>query len=215
MIKPEIGKLSKSLVEQIPLVMYIPPPPPGSPHEKVLPTAPDRAHLYPPKPASHPKPSATPPTSQRPRFRFMRRLSSFGGRKRKAATDSQGQPNDDSALREPQSWEENWEQGEYPFVVLEGNRAACAICLMDFEEPKKIGGETPNSPNLPAEATIGQDLTEKSTSSDIAGTADALQAIVEEGRDDGLKLENAGEGAQPLRLLACGHVFHVSLIALP
>jgi hypothetical protein len=28
--------------------------------------------------------------------------------------------------------------------------------------------------------------------------------------EDPLKLENAGEGAQPLRLLACGHVFHVS-----
>ncbi|KAJ8584513.1 hypothetical protein M405DRAFT_746875, partial [Rhizopogon salebrosus TDB-379] len=27
----------------------------------------------------------------------------------------------------------------YPFVRLEGCRAACAICLMDFEEPKRLG----------------------------------------------------------------------------
>jgi len=213
MIKPEIGKLSKSLVDQIPLVTYIPPPPPGSPHEKIMPAAPDRAYSYPPKPSSHRTPSAAPPTSQRPRFRFMRRLSSFGGRKRKAATDSPAQPNGDETPKEPQSWEENWEQGEYPFVVLEGNRAACAICLMDFEEPNRIGGETSSSPDLPAEATTGQDLNEKSPPSDTAIAAEGpLQAIVEEGRDDGLKLENAGEGAQPLRLLACGHVFHVSLI---
>lgn len=97
--------------------------------------------------------------------------------------------------------------------MLEGNRAACAICLMDFEEPNRIGGETSSSPDLPAEATTSQDLNEKSHPSDTAIIAEGpLQAIVEEGRDDGLKLENAGEGAQPLRLLACGHVFHVSLI---
>jgi len=36
----------------------------------------------------------------------------------------------------------------------------------------------------------------------------ACDRIEEEDRETELKLEDAGEGAQPLRLLACGHVFH-------
>jgi len=45
-------------------------------------------------------------------------------------------------------WEANWELGEYPFVALEGSRAACAICLMDFEEPKRkeVTGEGSSNP---------------------------------------------------------------------
>jgi len=161
---------------------------------------PDRVYSYPPKAAAQPTP--------RPRFRFIRRFSSIGGKKIKGSTESPTQPDDNYTTKEPQTWEEHWEQGEYPFVVLEGNRAACAICLMDFEEPKRIG-PTSSGPDLIAETTV-QDQTEKSAPDDEPIAAEA-QAIAEEGRNDSLKLENAGEGAQPLRLLTCGHVFHVGL----
>lgn len=201
MIKPEIGKLSKSLVDRIPLVMYIPPPPSGSPHEKIAP--PDPAYSYPPKHAAQ-HTSVTPPTTSRQRFKFIRR---FGGKKRKSGTGSSAQPNDDNVPKEPQTWEAHWEQGEYPFVVLEGNRAACAICLMDFEEPKKIGRLISGGPEPTVETTV-QDEAEKLVLRDTDVAAEATQSIVEEGRNDSLKLESAGEGAQPLRLLACGHVFH-------
>ena len=36
------------------------------------------------------------------------------------------------------------------------------------------------------------------------------EGVTEEERD-ALELADAGEGAQPLRQLTCGHVFHVSL----
>jgi hypothetical protein len=206
MIKPEIGKLSKSLVDRIPLVMYIPPPP-SDPNEKVTP--PEPAYSYPPKPAAHPTPSSPTPAPQRPRFKFIRR---FGGKKRKGATDSPTQSNDDTP-KESHTWEANWEKGEYPFVVLEGNRAACAICLMDFEEPKRIGGPISSNPEPPAETTVPYQ-TEKPDLGDIAAADEVHQTIIEEGRNDNLRLESAGEGAQPLRLLACGHVFHVRLALL-
>jgi hypothetical protein len=70
-----------------------------------------------------------------------------------------------------------------------------------------------SGPDPPAETTV-QDQAEGPALQDPTITAEAPQTIVEEGRNDNLKLENAGEGAQPLRLLACGHVFHVSLTSL-
>jgi hypothetical protein len=120
-------------------------------------------------------------------------------------------------------------------VVLEGNRAACAICLMDFEEPKRKPGlehlvipsqkekessdaltpaeakgeakegETPESLSKPKEveaSSLGKVETSQASSSGI--TLEARTAT-----SNTLQLEDAGEEAQPLRLLTCGHVFHV------
>lgn len=108
-----------------------------------------------------------------------------------------------AANPEKLTWEDNWEPGEYPFVRLEGNRAVCAICLLDFEEPQRTGEST--------EA-------EKKSESVAAGPDSAPAQAVQEVRVDEvtqedrnrLHLDDAGEGAQPLRLLPCGHVFHVS-----
>jgi hypothetical protein len=90
------------------------------------------------------------------------------------------------------SWEDNWEKGEYPFVRLEGNRAACAICLMDFDEPKRVGG------NPGKDGKDGKEVEAKGAEGEVTQPHEEL------------RLEDAGEGPQPLRLLACGHVFHVS-----
>jgi hypothetical protein len=209
MIKPEIGKLPKSLVDRIPLVMYIPPPPAGSAQEKL--TIPEPALSYPPKPVV---PSPPPPKT---RFRFIRSLSSFKGKKKGTGANSPPDEKIDEHPGEPQTWEEHWEQGEYPFVVLEGNRAACAICLMDFEEPKRIGG-LPSNVALSGEQgkyLPNQDSTFETPDTDKgAGSTQPVRPgvdIAEEDRQENLKLEDAGDGAQPLRLLACGHVFHVSI----
>jgi hypothetical protein len=95
-------------------------------------------------------------------------------------------------------WENVWEQGELPFVVLEDNRAACAICLNDFEAPKQ---RTPRK---------GEDEEIKLPVDNPVPNNEVLNMIIEEERSGPLRLEDAGEGAQPLRLLRCGHVFHVS-----
>ena len=104
-------------------------------------------------------------------------------------------------LKEPETWEDNWEQCEYPFVRLEGNRAACAICLMDFEEPRRLSA-------APHQDSDKEDAAPPSPHEDEAVIP--VENITEEERDALPRLEDAGQGPQPLRLLACGHVFHVS-----
>ncbi|KAF8748504.1 Zinc finger, C3HC4 type (RING finger) [Rhizoctonia solani] len=121
-INPDIPKMPRTMVDRIPLVMYIPTA--TATTEPTEPTAPEPAHVYPPA-TSKPKKSNT--------------------------DQSKNQPDDVEAAE--------WEKNEYPFVKLEANRAACAICLTDFEPPRRVG-------------------------------------------------EDGESAAEPLRLLACGHVFH-------
>lgn len=106
-------------------------------------------------------------------------------------------------VKAPESWEDNWEQCDYPFVRLEGNRAACAICLMDFEEPRRLSGAPQQDPDKDDLATVPP-------SPCAEEAVIPVESITEEERDALPRLEDAGEGPQPLRLLACGHVFHVS-----
>lgn len=203
MIKPEIGKLPKSIVDRIPLVVYIPPPPdePASGMPKI-PEAIYSTNTYPPKP----KPSNS---SQKKRFAFLKKFKGKkAGKDGDKGGNGKGEKQAGQVNGEPQTWEEHWEQGEYPFVRLEGNRAACAICLMDFEEPKRIAG----SPTDAKEEEGAEDKPVAHDQSVAEGPVQEIQVdtIQEEDRNTELKLEDAGEGAQPLRLLACGHVFHVS-----
>lgn len=172
-IKPEIGKLSKAAVDKIPLVLYIPTPEDQEPGPIPKPSP---AHTYPP---TSPKPK-----QPKRRFFFLRKK-----RPGEPGPNEKGKSQGNSSSGD--SWEDNWEKGEYPFVRLEGNRAACAICLMDFDEPKRIGGHPGKN---------GKD-----GDGETKGAGDEDSKPHEE-----LRLEDAGEGPQPLRLLACGHVFHVS-----
>ncbi|KDQ53480.1 hypothetical protein JAAARDRAFT_39160 [Jaapia argillacea MUCL 33604] len=198
-IKPEIGKLPKSVVERIPLVLYIPPPP-DEPVQSPI-TFPPATYTYPPKPQQK---SATP---TKKRFRWLRKP-----RKADANGGSGGgiDGKEKGEKGEPVTWEDNWEQGEYPFVRLEGNRAVCAICLMDFEEPKRI--KEAKKAEEANETEGGKDKTDDSKGASEeehrVNEISVVENVTEEQRDEILKLADAGEGAQPLRLLACGHVFH-------
>ncbi|KAL0072377.1 hypothetical protein AAF712_000140 [Marasmius tenuissimus] len=201
MIKPEIGKLPKSAVDRIPLVMYIPPPPDAPPVEGPI-TIPDAAYSYPPK--------NPPPTPARPkrRFRFIGKFSKANRKEGSAdGTSKTGAKDEKTKADDEDSWEAHWEKDGYPFVVLENNRAACAICLMDFEEPKRI-----KRGNEPADTQDTLVEPASKTESSPAATESTTESITEEQRErdaSNLKLEHAGDGAQPLRLLTCGHVFHV------
>lgn len=193
MIKPEIGKLSKSVVDRIPLVMYIPPPPNSASEGSNIPGP---SHSYPPKISVESRPP-------KHRFKFFRKIPLLAGKKgeAKASGNSSGNPMEKAENEEdPESWEGHWERSDYPFVVLEGNRAACAICLMDFEEPKRknfVSGTGAELDGTPAE-----------TPAKLASSVPEISVVDEEEREEQLKLADAGDGAQPLRLLACGHVFH-------
>lgn len=190
---PDIGQVPRAVVDKLPLVIYIPPPP-DQPPKPV--TFPSELHTYPPNS----------PTARRFLFLPFRRRGASTGETVKSATSKKEKG---GSNRLP-TWEDNWVKGEYPFVQLDSHRASCAICLLDFQEPKRVdsgplGSETTKSeaenqaPNMPGALQEGEgDITEQaaapaSPSSDLA-----------------LRLQDAGEGSQPLRLLKCGHVFHVS-----
>lgn len=221
-IKPEIGKLSKSLVDQIPLVLYIPAPPEEEKGGKTSTTdsngvtVPKPIYTYPPKPSA----SAT----RKKRFAFFRKFKKGSDKNGNGGSDGKGgEKGKGKAAHEIKTWEDHWEAGDYPFVRLEGNRAACAICLMDFEEPKRVDGaepplpknEDPDQHKDDEKKEKGEEEGEKETDgmspSGSRTTEIQVDEVTEEDRER-LKLEDAGEGAQPLRLLECGHVFHKTCI---
>ena len=189
-INPEIGKMPRSAVDRIPLVMYIPPPPSGFSVGELA--KPEAVYSYPPKLPSLGK------VSPRPRFRFLQRIPFRGNKDTNKRTGYEPEPERHEGTS---NWENVWEQGELPFVVLEDNRAACAICLNDFEAPKQKTQRKGDEGEI------------KSPVDNPVPNNEILNVITEEERSEPLRLEDAGEGAQPLRLLRCGHVFHVRLRA--
>ena len=201
---PDIGQVPRAIVDKLPLVLYIPPPP-DQPSKPV--TLPPDLHEYPPKP----------PTSRR-RLRFLqfrRRAPSVGDTVKSGTGKDKRDPN------RPATWEDNWEKGEYPFVQLDSHRASCAICLLDFQEPRRVGIDAQESDvtNAPAQTQTPGEMTENpSTGEPVAqqeDTASVTGQTALPGDDLSLRLQDAGQGAQPLRLLKCGHVFHVSTILVP
>lgn len=193
-IKPEIGKLPRSIVDRIPLVIYIPPPPDDATQPISLPKP---VHTYPPKPPS---------SLRRKRFAFLPRRRQKDGTTESQVEDKRVMAPRSVGAMEEETWEDTWEQCQYPFVRLDGNRAACAICLMDFEEPKRQSAandgdsQGKGQPDPTARQPPGRE-------EEIP-----VERITEEERDSMPRLQDAGEGPQPLRLLACGHVFHKTCI---
>lgn len=141
-------------------------------------------------PIPKPPPAHTyPPTPPKPKpvkWRFL-----FSRKKKPGESDSEHKGKDLNDSHSGDSWEDSWEKCEYPFVKLESNRAACVICLMDFCEPRRVG-ERLEEPKEDEGTKVGDAKDEASQ------------------QHGELRIEDAGEGPQPLRLFACGHVFHVS-----
>lgn len=252
-VNADIKKISKSVVDKIPLVLYIPPPPEDEPPTKDGVggiTAPSPAHLYPPGPSSPTKPKE----KRKFRFAFLRRSKASSLTNSKSASTKKGGKgktegkDGEEEDEEAKTWEDNWVPGEYPFVRLEGNRAACAICLMDFDEPERkdkdkskntdeVKGTIQEVEHRKAEGEGGAEAVGPSTLDTIREEHSEIQetktvpseaeAEAQETHEQvqvqvgevtpaeaqrmnlDLTLEDAGEGAQPLRLLGCGHVFHV------
>ncbi|PPQ98620.1 hypothetical protein CVT24_003953 [Panaeolus cyanescens] len=181
-LKPDVPKLSKSIVDKIPLVVYIPPPDAEQ-------DANAENHSYPP---------ASKPLTPAPQKRstFFRSLSSFKKSQEKGEKGTKDKKS---------SWEDNWEQTDYPFVTLAGNRATCAICLMDFEEPER---KKAVEKDTEAEKAPHKEPTSISSEPQVDTEGAQTQVQLTETEGDLPRLEDAGEGVQPLRLLECGHVFH-------
>ena len=244
---PDIGQVPRSVVDKLPLVYYIPPPP-DQPSKPV--TLPSDLHSYPPKP---------PPDSRR-RFRLFTRRNGGGGGKSSSSSSrggggttksgaGKGKGKGKGSNKRPLTWEDNWERGAYPFVQLDGHRASCAICLLDFQEPKRVSegalktaeadrpdssdAQTQGGPNDAAAAAAeeeeeaeadteadneaggrGEEVEEVGEVTELTTTTATPPLSPSGDNSHNLRLQDAGQGAQPLRLLKCGHVFHVSLSRL-
>ena len=257
-INPEVGKIPKKVVDKIPLVLYIPSPPDEEEQDSTNATGlatsipvvyPARAQV--PKPEHSYPPKPTKATSRKRRFVFLRRKSA------KSVPDAKPSPQPPTLQpqivdeKPPEVWEDLWDGGDLPFVRLPENRATCAICLLDFAEPKtrvarevieswkqgnrEKSGQGSSSATLlrteegPSTASVTEveegtavpapSQTEDEGKSQVPSQSPAQQSEVREepvstNDVDALRLEDAGEEAQPLRLLACGHVFHVSILTL-
>ncbi|KAF8530386.1 hypothetical protein BU17DRAFT_36193 [Hysterangium stoloniferum] len=202
-INPEVGKLSAKAVDSIPLVLYIPAPTAQQETDIAqntkLPTitAPEAAHVhsYPPdtqRPVTNHNSSQGTRVQSRSRRLFTFRRVKL---KRHASKDGENDDKDSDDMNTGNRYEDKWEKGDYPFVKLEENRTTCAICLCDFEEPKRVRYSIDSKPPedlAEAEATVGINVAPS--------------------QDDGLRLADPGEGAQPLRLLECAHVFHKTCV---
>ena len=96
-------------------------------------------------------------------------------------------------------------------MQLDSHRASCAICLLDFQEPGRVGPPAPGSDMTKAapenQGTIDVPETRQEGEGEITEQATAPASP---SGDLALRLQDAGQGSQPLRLLKCGHVFHVS-----
>jgi hypothetical protein len=213
-INPDIGKLSPKAVDQIPLVLYIPAPKEAQSNEKLsshpsrqgppMPklTIPEPAHIhsYPPDPertsVSHTSVPGTPVPSRSRRLFTFRRIRP---KKNISKDEDKGKETQSKTSNKGYRYEDKWEKGEYPFVKLEDNRAACAICLCDFDEPRRVRYSLDSKPP--------EDL-DQAEKGEEGADGDVAQGETK----GGLTLADAGEGAQPLRLLECAHVFHAGYI---
>ncbi|KAI0823528.1 hypothetical protein BC628DRAFT_514898 [Trametes gibbosa] len=216
--RPTIGKLSQVEVDRIPLVLYIPPPPvkdvdrPPSP--TVAPTT-----SYPPIQL---KLNPVAPTKKK-RFIFLSpRLMRHSRRERSMEDDlehgvvehSMGAIN---TLAMINSWDAMWAPAPYPLVRLPENKATCMICLCEFEEPRKVGGQ----PTTTGTET-GEEEHEMQTVAPLSPVAGHQPGSVEEVQvedprpADARSVEMVGEESadalQPLRLLSCGHAYHQECI---
>ncbi|KAH9900859.1 hypothetical protein C8Q73DRAFT_221408 [Cubamyces lactineus] len=184
--------LTQTEIDLIPLVIYIPPPPDDGLASPISPS--DDSHMHSPN---------SPRTSNKRRMRFIFFLS--GRRSSNDDVERGAAPADVSA-----AWEANWQPTTYRFVRLLDNQARCAICLTDFEAPRRVDpptqdpafGETHEM--TPARAGLAAGSAEYSVPTESPHPRDAaVIQRVKSGQDD---------GPQPLRLLSCGHAFHKGCI---
>ena len=118
-------------------------------------------------------------------------------------------------------WDRMFEPAPYPFVRLPENRATCMICLTEFEAPRRVSERELAIQPQPQPALAGMpelegNMLELRPLSLSSPALDVEEVRVESPRDaDARTIELADTGGsdapQPLRLLSCGHVYHVSL----
>ncbi|KAG8923578.1 hypothetical protein FRC02_011050 [Tulasnella sp. 418] len=193
--------MSKHEVDQIPQVIYIPPPPSSDPAEPAS-SSPE----YPPKPhapVSGAEASAEPATGEAVQSertvgnRIKNAFKIFQRKRPVEKTDIEAAPkriSEDHSSEDP--WEAQFEKGAYPFIRLEQHRDVCAICLVNYVPPRRRD----------ANLVSGAMTSTNSTNNEHPETTDNNND--EENEEE----EQTGKPGEPLRHLPCGHVFHTEPI---
>jgi len=89
-------------------------------------------------------------------------------------------------------WDDQWERGPHPFVRLTENQEACPICFEEYQQPRRKDRNEAQPPTANTLVTLMY-------SPITADTRNLSRTGIE-------TVNNRGES---LRLLDCGHVFHV------
>ncbi|KAG8963060.1 hypothetical protein FRC05_004942 [Tulasnella sp. 425] len=216
-VRAEIPKIEQSLIDKIPLVVFIPPieaeikgvEEQGTATEPRDPSGSQAAAG-----AAASKPMASQSSASRtPRFAWFRRHPGKGKAPPQSTMWSDAKLVPDGDPR--------FEKADHPFVVLESNRASCPICLTEFVEPKRKEG-VPPAPPRPKTPEPTAAAVEGPSSSPVeegvereAGDGDAPPSKEKKPiEEDAVQTapeaeEEAGTPGEALRLLACGHVFHI------
>lgn len=171
-IRPEIPRLEPKWVDGIPLVVYDPPLDSEAEDDNDDKNGAQDA-------STTSAPESTFPTSL---SRRVRRFYFFAQKNKLKKVEP---PPNTGTSTQVSNEDPRFEPVEFPFVVLERNRATCPICLTDFIEPKRKGGANPAPPR------------------------DSISALGHDPRLAADSTDSNGTPGVPLRMLACGHVFHV------
>ncbi|KAG8903713.1 hypothetical protein FRB99_002849 [Tulasnella sp. 403] len=201
-IHAEIPKMDKRLLALIPLKIYIP-----SPFDDDTPDETSPNPTYPPNSPTAKGPETAGgqigiPTASSTRARgtsifatllqWFRPSKTLSSPKVAQAKPSSGEPES--------AHEAQFERGPYPFIRLERNRATCSICLVDFVPPKRRAEKDKRPPSEHVAPSQQPDI--KPLESAKGGSSKAEAGA-------GAGSEHQGTPGEPLRVLSCGHVFHV------
>lgn len=212
-------------MDRIPLVLYIPPPPgddtTGPAKPLLSPTS------YPPALPKQPPAAA----KKKKRFIAFKPIHTRAPQPPRSVEDDvergivQHSIGAINTLALVNSWDAMWAPAPYPLVRLPENKATCMICLCEFEEPRKLADTdadaAPGAPHTGSDDGDGEahEMASVPPLSPAAGQPPGTieEVLVEPPREADAQTgeishDEEGEDAlQPLRLLSCGHAYHVSL----
>ncbi|KAH9993943.1 hypothetical protein BJV77DRAFT_961606 [Russula vinacea] len=192
---PDIGQVPRTVVDKLPLVIYIPPPP-DQPSKPV--TLPSDLHTYPPKSAA----------SRRILFLPFRRRAHPPRHSKGWRGKEKGSSN-----RLP-TWEDNWEKASshlYSSTVT-ARRALFACSTFKNQNARAWAPWDRKSQRNGGNQAVDVPGTREEGEGDITEQAAPPASPTSPSSGMALRLRDAGEGAQPLRLLKCGHVFHKTCV---
>ena len=203
-------------------MLYIPPPPDDFPASPSSSRPPSQAL------SSTLAPASADYKRKRRRFVPFRPRAARPHSVSDADADLEGGPNADP-------WDQMWAAGPtpYPLVRLPENLATCGICLDGFQAPRRLNSSSSTQPPFSHADAFADELAPDGCAVEDEGAGTHEMCQIRRGHEeeaevaevqvespvatDARAVELAHEGGEdapgPLRLLNCGHAYHVRFLA--